>query len=192
MFLTYLPGFNLALSQPLSLTVSVFLSDYPHCFTVRCEMLNSATDQEFILQRKVSATPSVLLENIRKTRRRCTGSQSCSPLPQYYDDEGVNKRPKSEVSYGVPFKWSASRLMASQIKKSACGGNHNSTSACETLLNLPEWEIDKFINNMFQTPLALFNGDRANGDSVPSLLDETTAANRPDENLLWDGPDAAW
>ena len=158
--------------------------------TVRCTMDQNNVDQDFIQERKVPATPAILLNNMRNVRRRCTGGQ-CSAPPAFYDDVGNNPL-RNEVSYGLPFKWSPSRLMAAQIKKAACGGNHNATQACDTLLNLPEWEIDKFITNMFQTPLALFNGDWASSDAVPSLLDATVAVERPREDLLWSSDHAAW
>jgi hypothetical protein len=112
------------------------------------------------------------------------------------------------VSYGIPFRWSASRLLASDMRSVVCGSHHNDTAACDALINLPKWTVDKFLGTYVGSDMAsLLSPLAANvsSNTQPSLLDlhrhmmgETTLAGlgrdvlqRPDEDsLLWDGQSA--
>lgn len=152
------------------------------------------TEREIVMSRERSKAPQWILDNLNTLRRRC---DTCSAPPTYVvsnlEDSGeIFTSVAPETSYGIPFRWSASRMLAADLKSLLCGSHHNTTAACESLVNTPEWEIQKFINHFFDDAEKL-----TDPPIYPSLLSPTNAAtlqswNRPDETTLWNGADTGW
>lgn len=159
---------------------------------VRCDDDTSGALKDVLLERRSSAVPQELLSAMRGRRRRCQGG--CTPPPRFYDHTGANELPHGpEASYGLPFRWSAARLLAADVRAAACGepvgvGNN---PECQALMDVPTWTLQGFLDALFQDPQSLFLQPLGNASGAP-LVDEVAAGGRPDEDLLWDGPDAAW
>lgn len=108
-------------------------TNYTHV-VVRCGgAQNTFTDYE--LKKEKSAAPNWMVENMRtqKKRQMCG---ACSPPPKWKTESGNSDLPHGpEVSYGIPFRWSASRLLAADVRSMVCGSRHNSSKECDDLMN---------------------------------------------------------
>lgn len=102
------------------------------------------------------------------------------------------KKQGNEVSYGIPFRWSASRMLAADVKEALCGGGaHNDTEACGSLMRMENWELHAFMRAFTgEAPTEqLFHGvENFSGTVLGHAQSEAPV----DENLLWNGPDAGW
>lgn len=171
----------------------------------------------------MSAAPDWMVQHMQKHRQRCSTEQ-CNAIPTAWKTEFSNTDlPHGpEVSYGIPFRWSASRLLASDMRSVLCSAMktadpssgaryyHNDSAECDALLNLSAWTVDNFIksyaDNTFHTLLKNVDGSSTTQIVPPSLLEvheqmmgfteqtSTTFYTKPDEeSLLWNGPEApAW
>lgn len=151
---------------------------------VRCAgAQNTYTDYE--LPKEKSAAPDWMVERLRtEKRQKC---DVCSAVPVWRTEDGMQDLPHGpEVSYGIPFRWSASRLLAAELKDVICmGGRHNNTDQCNSLLNLssPDAFSEAFFGSGFFT----------SSSSHPNLLDamdnfSATLQSALDEDLfLWGG-----
>ena len=76
-----------------------------------------------------------MVQKLKKEKRqKCN---TCSAPPKFKTESGNFDMPAGpEVSYGIPFRWSASRLLAADVKEMICGSRHNNTEGCHSLLNL--------------------------------------------------------
>jgi hypothetical protein len=80
----------------------------------------SYTDIE--MEREMSAAPDWMVRQMKKQRIRCN-SQECSAAsaPSWMTETDRQAMPHGpEVSYGIPFRWSASRLLASDMRSVLC------------------------------------------------------------------------
>lgn len=103
---------------------------------VRCSG-NQNTFTDYELPKEKSAAPDWMVERLRTDKRqKCN---TCSPPPIWKTESGNFDMPAGpEVSYGIPFRWSASRLLAADVREMVCGSRHNQTQECNSLLNLRE------------------------------------------------------
>lgn len=76
-----------------------------------------------------------MVEKLRSEKRqKCN---TCSAPPVWKTESGSSDLPHGpEVSYGIPFRWSASRLLAADVREMVCGSRHNNSKECNMLLNL--------------------------------------------------------
>ncbi len=112
----------------------------------------------------MSAAPDWMVQQMRKKRVRCNALEcSAASAPAWKtetDNQGMPHGP--EVSYGILFRWSASRLLALDMRSVLCSalngsnstttgsgkrGYHNDTSRCDALLNMPAWTVDGFVRS---------------------------------------------
>ena len=94
---------------------------------------------------------------MKKERIQCNSAE-CNSVPAgsawQTESSGASLPHGPEVSYGVPFRWSASRLLASDMRSVLCStlnGSkskklyHNDSASCDNLLNLGSWTVDEFL-----------------------------------------------
>jgi hypothetical protein len=106
---------------------------------------------------------------------------------------GEHALPKGpEVSYGIPFRWSAARLLAGDVKSLLCGTHHNNTPECKSLMDESAWGLESFIKHFTTDASALFSVHNASGTNIPSLDDAVQSGDDVEDADLWDGPNASW
>lgn len=150
--------------------------------------------QDIEMRKEKSAAPPWMIQHMRVERQSC---DTCSPPPKFKVEVGEADLPAgSEVSYGVPFRWSSARILAKDLRNTICGGHHNKTVECRMLLNVPEWTLDKFLGKFTgdSEDLLSLKARESLTSTIPrGILDLSRLEDgRPDEDQLWDGPDAAW
>lgn len=142
-----------------------------------------------------------MIDYMKKTKRQKCGT--CSPLPKWMVEESTTRQlDDPEVSYGKPFRWSASRLVASDIKAAICDGQkHQNNPECAALLNVPEWTLDKFMGNLVTNPETLLKNPPDILSAPPGSVRDTLplglasrigSFTEIEEEELWGGPDASW
>jgi hypothetical protein len=123
------------------------------------------------MEREMSAAPDWMVQQMRKKRVRCNALEcSAASAPAWKtetDSQGMPHGP--EVSYGIPFRWSASRLLASDMRSVLCSalngsnstatgsakrGYHNDTGRCDALLSMPAWTVDGFVRSYSDSTFA--------------------------------------
>jgi len=149
--------------------------------------------QDLEMVREMSPAPDWMVKHMKKQRIRCSAQEcdaaSAASASGSWKTETTRKdMPHGpEVSYGIPFRWSASRLLASDMRSVLCSAlnssghakrsYHNDSSACDALLNLPAWTLEAFVkgyaDNTFGTLLHPSLRERLKGslEVPPSLLD---------------------
>lgn len=165
--------------------------------TLRCDnMLQPGFTEDLYLPRERSQTPAWMVDHMKTMRQRCN---TCSALPKWKQENDRITNPNdmpagAEVSFGIPFRWSASRLLAAEVREILCGLRHSSHyENCTALQELDHWQQSSFLKFFAGTDAAqLFTGGGGFGAVPPSVLQHTLANAPVDENLLWDGPDAGW
>lgn len=155
---------------------------------------------EVAMARKRSVAPTEMVRLLRRRRRVCRGEGglatkagpggTCTAPPKFYDQSGANELPAgAEVSYGMPFRWSAARVLAANVRAKLCGDGEG--AECEGGLNTPEWGKAKFLENLFDTPEKLFTF-QVWEDGQDVLADAVRRPGRPDEARLWSGNLSKW
>ena len=152
----------------------------------------------------MSAAPDWMVEAMRKERRqKC--STSCSAPPKWKTEFSNQELPHGpEVSYGIPFRWSAARLLAADMRAMVCGSRHNrSLQECdEALLNTAEWTPQNFAKKYFSEATSdllsetmrttTSDNDNEKQSILQAILDATSseAEEEAEEMFLWAGKDA--
>ncbi len=135
-------------------------SNYTHV-VARCKDIYGGKDFEDLeMKREKSAAPDWMVESMRTTskRQKCN---KCSKPPEWKTEDGTESMPHGpEVSYGIPFRWSASRLLAADLKAMVCGSRHNNTEECNSLLNIDAWKQKSGFAERYMT------------GTMPSLISE--------------------
>jgi hypothetical protein len=155
------------------------------------------------MEREMSAAPDWMVQHMRRQRQRCS-PQQCDAIPSAsaWKTESSQTTPLPhgpEVSYCIPFRWSASRLLAADMRSILCSSNrstshhnsfaasssslssssssfrrkyHNDTPECDALLNLPAWTVDQFIWSYTDDTFhtLLASAGMADSSSVPPSL----------------------
>jgi hypothetical protein len=149
--------------------------------------------QDLEMTREMSPAPDWMVEHMKKQRIRCSAQEcnaaSAASSPGSWKTETTRKDlPHGpEVSYGIPFRWSASRILASDMRSVLCSAlnssshtkrsYHNDSLACDSLLHLPSWTLEAFVKGysdhtfpdlLHPSLRALLNGRL---EVPPSLLD---------------------
>lgn len=178
----------------------------------------SMTYTDYEMQRELSAAPDWMVEQMKKERIRCNSAQCNAAQSTTWKTESraANMPHGAEVSYGVPFRWSATRLLASDMRAALCStlngsGSrklyHNDSIQCDSLLNLGSWTVDKFLRSYSDSTFAELLQPTLQGASPPPSLLEMhqhmmgvvkgtfagagSIMQRADEDgLLWSGADA--
>lgn len=190
-------------------------SNFTHVVARCFQASGSAAYFDVEMEREMSKAPDWMVEHMRSRRLRC-GPQQCNAADSQqwkteFDAQSLPHGP--EVSYGIPFRWSSARLLASDLRSIVCSSlgsaqktHHNDTEACDALLNLPAWTMSSFLQTYAGANFStLVKGLNVSSSSQPSLLQmlrhmqgsetlpgyEDTVLQRADDGYeLWDGPDA--
>lgn len=174
------------------------------------------------MQRELSKAPMWMLDNMKQVRQTC---DRCTPPPKWKvehtsnldNQQEVRDLPAGpEVSYGIPFRWSASRMLAKEAKRVLCGlhhssagldgtaGYHNDTAAClEGVMQTGgagsgAWSADGFLRALMSRSEVLMRDPPSEGTAgvrVPiaeGVASAWTSTQRADERALWEGTDAGW
>lgn len=124
-------------------------------------------------------------------RQKCS---TCSAPPVWrteFTDEPLPHGP--EVSYGIPFRWSASRLLAADMRAAVCGSRHNDTKECDSLLNLSGngWSKQQFMQKYMTgaMPQLLAESLRTDSPGIGDVLRNAslTFTGEDEDNFLWTG-----
>ena len=91
--------------------------------------------------------PDTVSKAARVRRTRC---RACSPPPRFQTQGGVPMSPP-ESSFGRPFRLSAERMMAKDLRDALCAGD----AACP-ILNRSAWRKGEFMRNLLTSPASLF------------------------------------
>lgn len=167
-------------------------SNYTHV-VARCTDPADGTFEDFEMKREMSAAPTWMVEAMRTQRRqKCS---ECSAPPVFKTEFAGRDLPHGpEVSYGIPFRWSASRLLAADARAAACGGNrHNTSEECSRLLRLENWTPERFMQRyMTGTMPELFAFGDAMTAPPPSIAEalrnaSATFTDEDEDRFLWTG-----
>lgn len=170
-------------------------SNYTHV-VARCKMVSAGSNvfQDYEMRREMSAAPTWMVEAMRTQRRqKC---DTCSAPPVWRTEFSNEPLPHGpEVSYGIPFRWSAARLLASDMRAAACGRRRNDTKECDSLLNLANWNPQQFMQRYMgsampellalNTPPA--DDALAAAAGIGDLLRNATTMNNYEDEFLWSG-----
>jgi hypothetical protein len=135
--------------------------------TLRCV----DTSAETSAPRRASATVTEALSQAQFHRRRCS---KCSAPPVFKTKHGAPLA--AESSFGIPFRRSAERTLAADLRKALCQGG----SGCLSLLNRTAWLPGNFLRTYMENPRGLFRGTPGGG----STLYNTSSA-PPADDSLW-------
>lgn len=109
------------------------------------------------LAKERSKPLDAMVEAVKASRMKCA---QCSPPPTF-----VNSKRESipaESSFGIPFRFSASRMAAVDLRGLICSGM--SDNNCSQVLNTSAWESTDFMRTLLTSPSSLF----ANPPAAPA------------------------
>lgn len=170
-------------------------SNYTH-IVARCSG-NQNTFTDYELKKERSAAPDWMVDQLRSQKRqKC---DVCSPPPVWKTESGMFDLPHGpEVSYGIPFRWSASRLLAADVRTMVCGSRHNDSQACSLLLKEQGFATKEAFSQAFfgsNMESQLFS-DRLSGSNKLSIKEailnfsNTLKAGLDEDMFLWGGSEA--
>jgi len=148
----------------LSTTRCVKKSEDYNSITVACEDGSSMT-----LSKEKSTPLETMIEKAKSTRTQCS---QCSPPPTYTNSK--RETIQSESSFGIPFRFSASRAIASDLYSMLCP---DSNQDCPVQLNSERWTSENFLSTLITTPWLLFAN--ANAQSLQSTTPQDTSWSQP-------------
>ena len=125
--------------------------------------------------RPSSKTPAQATERARLFRQRCS---TCSPVPVFKSRGGVPI--PAESSFGVPYRHSAERALAADLREAVCAGQAD----CGGILNETSWAPGAFMAAYLTAPHTLF----LVGDTPGTPSAGTASVEPPDDTQLWARP----
>lgn len=148
---------------------------------------------DIVFPRERSATPPWMVEHMRSAQGGRQMCNQCTPPPIWQTENVIQKKPMlagPEVSYGIPFRWSGSRMLAGDLWRTL------SSLDLITQVNHSAWTLDEFIKRFTassDSSEGLFK-QPGTAPPPPSLLEEVIASKSRDggENELWNGSAAGW
>ena len=101
---------------------------------------------------KEKSTPvDTMVQAVRTARMKCA---QCSPPPTFVNSKGAPIQ--AESSFGIPFRFSASRMAAADLQTLLCDGMGALGGNCSKVLNAPSWTKDNFMRTLLTSPSSLF------------------------------------
>jgi len=111
------------------------------------------------LSKERSAPLDQMVAQVAKSRTRCS---ECAAPPVFTDSR--RQQIKAESSFGIPFRFSASRAVALDLRRMVCGEN---STQCEGILNQTAWTSDNFMRALLTSPRSLFVGSASPQERSP-------------------------
>ena len=106
------------------------------------------------------------------SRQRCS---TCAAPPAFTNSK---RQPiAAESSFGIPFRFSASRAAALDLRQLICGDD---TAKCDAMLNQTAWTSSHFMHTLLTAPRSLFIGTRP-----PSRVQSSNALSDPAWEADW-------
>ena len=112
--------------------------------TVSCEDGSTMT-----LAKEKSTPLDTMVQAVKASRVKCT---QCSPPPAFVNSKGTTIQPES--SFGIPFRFSASRMASADLRAMVCEGLGEQN--CSKVLNGPAWTGADFMQTLLTSPSSLF------------------------------------
>lgn len=157
------------LAASVSTTRCVKQSETADSMDVMCEDGSTLT-----LSKEKSKPLDAMVNAVKTSRMKCT---QCSPPPTFTNSKGTSI--PAESSFGIPFRFSASRMAAADLKGLVCdgmGGEQN----CSRVLNATAWTSPDFMRTLLVSPSSLF---LTATQAAP--VDAETASTWPDEEWVF-------
>jgi hypothetical protein len=148
----------------VSTTRCVKKSETADSVDVTCEDGSSIT-----LAKEKSSPLETMVQAVKTTRMKCS---QCSPPPTFVNSKGVNIQPES--SFGIPFRFSASRMAAADLRRLVCdgmGGEQN----CTQVLNTAAWSSNTFMHTLLTSPSDLFLAGQPSSSQQTQTQTQTPA-----------------
>ena len=126
-------------------------SNYTHT-VVRCKNVDG-TFYDLDMKKELSKAPDWMVRAMKtEKRQKCN---TCSAYAPKWKTEFTNQPlPQGpEVSYGIPFRWSAARLLAADMRAMVCGSRLPNATCDSLLLKLGEWTPENFATKYFSEAL---------------------------------------
>lgn len=135
--------------------------------------LSSQSGTIFQVSRRQSITPRASANNVHSKKRHFCNK--CSALPRFETRQGQGI--KSESSFGVPYRRSATLAMAQDLKQALC----ENSSMCINMLNQSAWTQEEFMKIFLKNPHMLF----LNSSIYFTPSTEFKDKRKPDTTSLW-------
>lgn len=127
----------------LTTTRCVKQSETESTIGVTCEDGTALT-----LSRERSKPLDSMVAAVSSGRARCS---SCAAPPGFTNSK---RQPiQAESSFGIPFRFSASRAVALDLRRMICGED---TAKCDSILNQTAWTTENFMSTLLTAPRSLF------------------------------------
>jgi len=144
--------------------------------------LKCVNNSQFTVERRRSALPDEMANRAKFSRRACS---RCSPPPKFRTRGGRDI--KAESSFGVPYRASAERVLAQDLREALCGAAANRSECVRMLVNESAWVPGEFLRTYLRNPAGLFK------PGVVSLRDALNVSlsylprphDQPDDSALW-------
>lgn len=136
----------------LTTTRCVKQSETDSSIDVSCEDGTSLT-----LSKERSTPLDRMVAAVANGRSRC---DACAAPPTFTDSKHHPIQPES--SFGIPFRFSASRAAALDLRQMICGSD---TAKCDALLNQTAWTSENFMRTLLTAPRTLFTGGQPTQDN---------------------------
>ena len=134
-----------AATAKLSTTRCVKQSESDVSIEVSCEDGTTLT-----LSKERSTPLDSMVEEVANSRKKCN---TCAAPPSFTDSK---RQPiAAESSFGIPFRFSASRATALDLRQMVCGED---IAMCDQILNHSAWTSSDFMQTLLTSPRSLFMG----------------------------------
>jgi hypothetical protein len=157
-------------SAKVSTTRCVKLSETSDSMDVTCEDGTNIT-----LSKEKSSPIDSMVQAVKTKRIKCS---QCSPPPTFVNSKGASIQ--AESSFGIPFRFSSSRMLAADLQTLVCSGMDHSTPDCMKMLNTEAWASPDFTQTLLTSPSSLF----LQGRSTP-LKTTPTLSTWPDSEWVF-------
>jgi hypothetical protein len=154
---------------------------------VRCVRKAKAAGQSTLLcsdgvervrQRRGRVPAATQAGRATQGRRSCG---KCTPPPRFRSRQGTPI--EAESSFGLPYRVSAERVLANDLRRALCKGR----SDCLSLLNLTHWEAGRFMATYLKEPRRLFK-EGFPGAHAPVEDPANARRSAPSDEGLWARP----
>jgi hypothetical protein len=132
------------------------------------------------VERRQSTPAREAADSTRSYRRACS---RCTKPPVFRTRDGAPIQ--AESSFGVPYRVSAERVAARDLRDALCPGG---AKDCIAKLNASAWKSGEFMRMFMGNPVGLFQPGVASPQFNSSSKYRPKADKQPDDSALWEKP----